>query len=157
MKSCGAALFDLDGTLYDRDQLIERLFAYQYDRFAAGLQGCSKAEYVRRSIELDEHGHRPKGEVYPALAGELGLSSERALERCGVEPDQAVFVGDNPDADVAGARRAGIRPLWKRVPYWHMPFADVHTIDRLTEILPVCLGPARSAHGRERTGGVSRG
>lgn len=36
---------------------------------------------------------------------------EAALSRLGVEPAAALFVGDSPETDVAGARAAGIRPL----------------------------------------------
>ena len=36
---------------------------------------------------------------------------EHALELTGVRPGAAIHVGDNPDADVAGASAAGIRPV----------------------------------------------
>lgn len=64
----------------------------------------------------------------------------RAVERCGVMPSQAVFVGDHPDIDVAGARAAGLIAVWKRVPYWRMALDDVPTIDELGELLPICGG-----------------
>ncbi len=32
--------------------------------------------------------------------------------RLGVEPSQAVYVGDSPWADIAGARNAGLRAIW---------------------------------------------
>lgn len=35
-----------------------------------------------------------------------------ALERVGVEPGEAVYVGDSPTSDVAGARAAGIPVVW---------------------------------------------
>ena len=41
---------------------------------------------------------------------------ERALERLNVTPAHAVFVGDHPDVDVAGARGAGMRAIWRRDP-----------------------------------------
>ena len=63
----------------------------------------------------------------------------RALERCGVAPADAIFVGDHPEVDVAGARAAGMVPVWKRVPYWKMAFEDVLIVDTLSEILPTCL------------------
>lgn len=34
-----------------------------------------------------------------------------AVERIGVDPERAVYVGDNPYADVEGARRAGLQPV----------------------------------------------
>ena len=49
-----------------------------------------------------------------------------------------MYVGDHPDADIAGARGAGLLPIWKRVAYWKVP-DEVMSIDELSEILPVCL------------------
>jgi putative hydrolase of the HAD superfamily len=37
---------------------------------------------------------------------------EMALAEAGVKPDEAVFVGDVLDVDVAGARAAGMRSVW---------------------------------------------
>lgn len=37
---------------------------------------------------------------------------ESACERLGVSPGQAVYVGDTPWNDIAGARNAGLRPVW---------------------------------------------
>jgi len=65
---------------------------------------------------------------------------QRALERCGVESCEALFVGDHPEMDVAGAVRAGLTAVWKFVPYWTLTTENVMTIHRLEEILPVCLG-----------------
>lgn len=36
---------------------------------------------------------------------------ESALEKAGVRPEEALHVGDLPDEDVEGARRAGMRPV----------------------------------------------
>jgi putative hydrolase of the HAD superfamily len=35
-----------------------------------------------------------------------------ALAQLGVTPDEAVYVGDNYDHDVVGARAVGVRPIW---------------------------------------------
>jgi len=48
--------------------------------------------------------------------------------------DESMFVGDHPEADIAGARNAGMLPVWKRKPYWEVP-EDVQRIDQLGEIL----------------------
>jgi putative hydrolase of the HAD superfamily len=40
----------------------------------------------------------------------------RALDRLNTDPAQAVFVGDHPEVDVAGARAAGMRAIWRRDP-----------------------------------------
>jgi len=39
---------------------------------------------------------------------------DRAMERLNVRPSHAVYVGDHPDIDVAGARSAGMRAVWRR-------------------------------------------
>jgi putative hydrolase of the HAD superfamily len=61
----------------------------------------------------------------------------RALERCGVRASESIFVGDHPHADIAGAKAAGLLPVWKRVPYWKVP-DDVLSVGALKEILPLC-------------------
>ncbi len=40
---------------------------------------------------------------------------ERALEIAGARPSEAFMVGDNLEADVAGAKRLGMRAVWRRV------------------------------------------
>ena len=211
-------LFDLDGTLYDRDLLVRALAENQYDEFRGDLCHIDSARYVERLIELDDHGYRPKYKVYESLAQEfvlrpalqqnledhfwstydsfcvlpedvtstlntlsangktLGIitngSSERqqakidalgirswfnaivvseevglrkpdpaifhkALSMSRSAPEDAIFVGDNPTADIEGAIGAGLRAVWKAVPYWHLARNDVPRIDRLSELLPL--------------------
>ncbi len=36
----------------------------------------------------------------------------RAAERVGARPEQCLFVGDNPEADILGAHRAGMKTAW---------------------------------------------
>jgi len=62
----------------------------------------------------------------------------RAVERLGVAPHEAMFVGDHPEIDVAGAKAAGLVAIWKRVPYWTLTTDDVFVVDRLSEIIPAC-------------------
>ena len=40
------------------------------------------------------------------------LIFQMALEIAGVHPDEAIYVGDSPVADVPGARAAGMRSVW---------------------------------------------
>jgi putative hydrolase of the HAD superfamily len=215
-----AVLFDLDGTLYDRDLLVGRIAREQFACFQTELAGIEQQRFVERVLDLDAHGWGNKPELYQRVVRDwrlapemavrleqhfwdcydrgctlsedvfrtlctlrahdkklgvisngatnrqmckltaLGLSwcfdavliSEaedlrkpdpkifaRALERCGVAAENAVFVGDYPDADIVGARAAGMIPVWKRVPYWSMPFEDVLAVDQLSDILPLCL------------------
>lgn len=62
-----AVLFDLDGTLYDRDALAEILFEQQYRTFAAELRGISRERFLRDVHEMDEHGHGEKEPGYIRL------------------------------------------------------------------------------------------
>jgi putative hydrolase of the HAD superfamily len=64
---------------------------------------------------------------------------QRAMECCGVTPVESVFVGDNPEADIQGARNAGLFAIWRFVSYWRMDIEGVPTVHRLSEILPFCL------------------
>jgi len=214
-----AVLFDLDGTLYDRDASILQITRDQFDAFHNELPGVERRRFIDRLIELDRHGHGRAPGLYQLLAVELGFSNQvaarlekhfavnyprycrtpaettttlralraddkklgiitngpvdwqrrkidalgiapwfdtiliseaegiqkpdarifaRGLERCGVDASESMFVGDHPEADIAGARGAGLLPVWKRVPYWSVP-SDVVEIDRLDEILSYCL------------------
>jgi putative hydrolase of the HAD superfamily len=61
----------------------------------------------------------------------------RALGKMSVDAETAVFVGDNPEADVRGAQNVGMRGVWKRTDYWHdCPHANA-ICERLDEILPI--------------------
>jgi putative hydrolase of the HAD superfamily len=79
---------------------------------------------------------------------------ERALDLVNVQAADAVFIGDNPDADMAGARSVGMIAVWKHVPYWPMNIEGVRTVRNLSELLPICLESIRKvsepAHGDPR-------
>ena len=68
----------------------------------------------------------------------------RALERLNANPAQAVYVGDHPEIDVAGARAAGMQAIWRRDP----------TVSRRVEADAVIeeLGDLVSLLGLERSG-----
>ncbi len=210
-----AVLFDLDGTLYDRDEVMSAVAHEQFTRFESRLSGVDRETFVRRLLALDDHGYANRGELYRAVAAELGLHDRvsrelaveffacyarsctlsddasrtldalrqrglrlgiitngpapwqqtkidalglggrfdavlisetegvskpnariflRGAERLGVQPDEAMYVGDHPEIDVAGASAAGLAAAWKRVPYWTCAL-DVPVVDRLSELL----------------------
>lgn len=214
-----AVLFDLDGTLFDRDEHILRMTHRQYELFRSEMAGVARDRFVARTIELDCHGHGRPRDIFTVLVQDLGLSQDlgrrleadfrstfhanlvlpedtlmtlrtlkdrgkrlgiitngpsqwqsrkldslgirnffdtvvisgeegvekphpeifaRALERCQVAANQAAFVGDHPEADIQGALNAGLKPIWKRMPYWRAP-DDVAQVDKLSEILSVCV------------------
>jgi putative hydrolase of the HAD superfamily len=62
----------------------------------------------------------------------------RALARLSVDADASVFVGDNPDADVRGAKAAGMRAVWIRDAWFTEPPTDADAmVDAVDEILPL--------------------
>ena len=63
----------------------------------------------------------------------------RALQRCEVDAGESVFVGDDPETDIEGARLAGMLPIWKHAPSRSLVTQDVLTVHRLVDILPICL------------------
>ncbi|AIQ47925.1 L-2-haloalkanoic acid dehalogenase [Paenibacillus sp. FSL R7-0273] len=67
-----AVLFDLDGTLLNRDASLVFFARDQYDRFSQ-LQLVEKDIFVRRFIELDNHGYVWKDKVYQQLIDEFSI------------------------------------------------------------------------------------
>ena len=59
----------------------------------------------------------------------------RALERLDADPAQAVFVGDHPEIDVAGARAAGMHAIWRRDPIVSRVVEADAVIEQLGELL----------------------
>ena len=58
----------------------------------------------------------------------------RALDRLSVDPDAAVFVGDNPDADVRGATGAGMRAVWIRDAWFEEPAEADAVVDEVYDV-----------------------
>ncbi|UOQ48651.1 HAD family hydrolase [Gracilibacillus caseinilyticus] len=77
-----AVLFDLDGTLLNRDASVQHFITNQYKRLDS-LHHLSKDSYITRFIELDNRGYVWKDKVYQQLVKEFeitGLSWEALLE-----------------------------------------------------------------------------
>jgi len=127
VSAIAAVLFDLDDTLLDRHRTVEEYLTRHAAR--AKLRPDVAAAYRSRFHELDEHGHAPRAAVFARLGAEFpavgsaealeeGIAKpaieifHRAADRLGVRPEQCVFVGDNPLADVDGSRRAGMLDVW---------------------------------------------
>ncbi|MEM5595340.1 HAD family hydrolase [Niallia circulans] len=66
-----AIIFDLDGTLLNRDASIEMFVDCQYDRLNIELGHIPKDKYIKRFIELDQRGYVWKDKVYQQLAAEF--------------------------------------------------------------------------------------
>jgi len=210
-----SVIFDLDGTLLDRDASVEQFVSVQYDRLTEYLDHIPKNDYIARFIELDCHGHLWKDKVYQALVSEFAIEGmsweslledyeirfqyhcvpfpflsetlnglkqqryllgiitngrdqfqaraidglgirdyfdailiseveqvrkpqaeifQRAMDRLGVSAFDSVFVGDHPEADIAGAKGAMMKTVWKRNSSWTEPKEADAIIDELNEI-----------------------
>ncbi|TXK84199.1 HAD family hydrolase [Paenibacillus sp. N3.4] len=70
--SIRAVLFDLDGTLLDRDTSLALFVRDQYDRYSQ-FQLVDKDIFVQRFIELDNHGYVWKDKVYQQLIDEFAI------------------------------------------------------------------------------------
>ena len=101
---------------------------------ATGLEQFFKAVAVS-----GEHGiGKPKPEIFHRLLGELGAT-----------PAEAIMVGNSLERDIAGARNAGIRSIWIRVPgsEEHAEVLPDHTITSLDEI-PAILASLAATDGK---------
>lgn len=208
-----AVLFDLDGTLYDRDAVVRRVAQEQWDSFRDRFGDVDRDVLIARTLELDDHGYARRADLYRRLLEDIDVDAQLAsdlesdfwdrycrhcdrpqdavetldtlrsagkklgvitngpiewqsrklrtlglepyfdvilisdavgvakpdprifqiaLDRLGVTANEAMYVGDHPDFDIAGARGAGLSAAWKRVPYWTMTDEDVPVVDRLT-------------------------
>jgi putative hydrolase of the HAD superfamily len=69
-----AVIFDLDGTLLDRDKSVKKFIEKQYERLNKVLDHIPKGTYTLRFIELDCRGYVWKDEVYQQLVEEFNLT-----------------------------------------------------------------------------------
>lgn len=66
-------IFDLDGTLLDRDASLALFIDDQYNRLNEYLQHIPKTDFTRRFIELDAKGYVWKDQVYQQLIEEFSI------------------------------------------------------------------------------------
>ena len=97
------------------------------------------------SHELDDLGIADFFD-FALSAGEVGVWKpnpeifEAALERAGVGPEQALYVGDNYYADILGAQGAGLDAI---LVDWRRAFTDVPgpRVEKILDILPYIENP----------------
>jgi len=71
-------LFDLDGTLFDRESCVHEVVRAQQREFGAPLNHVDPEVYCARVLALDAHGYGEKTEVYRQIVAEFGLPKELA-------------------------------------------------------------------------------
>jgi HAD superfamily hydrolase (TIGR01662 family) len=101
-----------------------------------------------RDVELEAHGlldYFPDCRISAADAGYLKPHPsifQQALERIGSEPENTVFIGDNPTADIAGGQSAGMKAIlrvvgrtWPLISGVIIPDAAINSLEELPTIL----------------------
>jgi histidinol phosphatase-like enzyme len=82
--------------------------------------------YTRSSKEINsetEQLRKPQEKIF-----------QRACDQLGVTAPDIVIVGDHPEADIAGAKSARMKTIWKRNLSWTTTPAADAIIDKLHEI-----------------------
>jgi putative hydrolase of the HAD superfamily len=212
-----AVIFDLDGTLLNRDESVKLFIERQYNRLNKIVGHIPKEKYTTRFIELDNRGYVWKDKVYQQLVDEFAIAEitweellqdyisefkdscipfpnltrmleelksndlllgmitngygqfqmenikalgiekyfdvilvsewegmkkpdprifNKALEKLNVSPNESIFMGDHPENDVNGAKKVGIKGLWKKDFQWNNVEAD-YIVDGLLELLSI--------------------
>lgn len=89
--------------------------------------------FERVVVSADVGWRKPRPEIFQAVFDAMGIG-----------PDQAIFVGDRPELDVAGAKGVGMACIWvnregERIPDGQ-PQPD-HTVSRFPDILSILDPP----------------
>jgi FMN phosphatase YigB (HAD superfamily) len=117
-----ACLFDLDGTLLDRERSLERFLIGQHHRFQHLWEHVPQDEFMQRFIQLDQRGYIWKDRVYRTWVEEFRLN--------GVSWEELL-------ADYVNCFReaVGMKAVWKRDPFWAKLVMADGVIDELGELL----------------------
>ncbi|MDD6467728.1 MAG: HAD family hydrolase [Erysipelotrichaceae bacterium] len=108
-------------------------------KYRLGLLSNGSVESQRRKIN-----RLPFKDVfeYSLVSGELGIHKPdkriflKVCEDMGVQPEECVYVGDNPRCDIEGAIGAKMKPIWITKEKYHEN-KEVICISNLTELLSI--------------------
>lgn len=130
----GAALYN------DAIPVLQRL---KRDGYKIGLITNAMLPMWMRDIELRHYQLLDYFDVR-LTSGDVGYIKphpaiyQRALDQLAVAPEQAIFIGDRPENDVAGANNAGLVSVWMNPPHLSNQLNGVepdYTITQLNELL----------------------
>jgi HAD superfamily hydrolase (TIGR01662 family) len=113
--------------------------------YKLGLITNSMQPMWMRDIELNAYGIMPFLDVR-VTSGDTGYMKPHpyiylsALKQIGIEPQEAVFVGDRPGNDIIGANKVGMTSVWIDPPHLDYDLKGVephYRITQLQQLLPV--------------------
>jgi putative hydrolase of the HAD superfamily len=100
----------------------------------SAISGLGIVDYFDAILISEIEGIRkPQSEIF-----------HRAIDRLGSSAQNSIFVGDNPEADITGAKNAGMQAIWKRNSQWLEPKDADAIIDELNEIPEIVQRTIRS-------------
>jgi putative hydrolase of the HAD superfamily len=94
----------------------KKMLATLQDRYRIGLLSNFTHPPAARNL-ITQLELEPFFEVV-LISGDLGYRKphgsvfEELIDQLGVQRDEIAFVGDDPDADITGALRSGLKPIW---------------------------------------------
>lgn len=127
------------------DDTIPVLQSLRQQEYKIGLITNSMMPMWMRDIELKAYSLMDYFDVR-ITSGDTGyikphpIIYQKALGLLDVAPEEAVFVGDRPDYDIAGANDAGLTSVLMAPPYLERELNNVkpdHIISCLSELLPI--------------------
>jgi len=120
-----------DDVLPSLERLHGRFRLFAASNGNADLAAIGLARFFEHALAARDAGMlKPDPRIFELLLGRAGLA-----------PAQALHVGDDAEADVAGARRAGVTPVWvnRRGADWPAPASQpplmVRTLTELADLL----------------------
>jgi HAD superfamily hydrolase (TIGR01549 family) len=93
-------------------------------------------------VKIDVMGLRPFFSVV-IVSDDVGIKKpdprifRMAMEKLGLDASEVIFVGDNPELDIAGARGVGIRAIWLKCREEKAP-ENAQSITAFDQLLPIC-------------------
>lgn len=95
--------------------LHETLYALVTRGYTLGIVTNGRSPFQEKNIEALGIAHYFDAVLVSAAEGVRKPEAEifmRAAQRLGVRADETIFVGDNPQADIAGAQQCGMKTIW---------------------------------------------